>query len=245
MFATEGIDIAMVYLNEHDDARETKRRVEAAGRRCLAFAGDVGDETFWRRRPIRRQGGNASRHGERSPAWTWQRKRRGGYCPTTSTPCECCTGRRGRQCRRRRTARLRTESRASHVSLGRQRMTDMDIGLMMDGDYREGQTQREAFDSMLTTADLAETLGFDSIWLAERHFSPPGGAALISSIGSAPLLVATAIATRTSRLRIGTAVLLVTLGTSGTFGGRGRHARSSEPWSPRSRDRSEQLPPSL
>jgi alkanesulfonate monooxygenase SsuD/methylene tetrahydromethanopterin reductase-like flavin-dependent oxidoreductase (luciferase family) len=88
----------------------------------------------------------------------------------------------------------------------------MDIGLMMDGDYREGQTQREAFDDMLTTADLAETLGFDGIWLAERHFSPPGGAALISSIGSAPLLLATAIATRTSRLRIGTAVLLLPLG---------------------------------
>ena len=48
----------------------------------------------------------------------------------------------------------------------------MDIGLMMDGDYREGQTQREAFDAVLTTADQAETLGFDSIWLAERHFSP-------------------------------------------------------------------------
>jgi alkanesulfonate monooxygenase SsuD/methylene tetrahydromethanopterin reductase-like flavin-dependent oxidoreductase (luciferase family) len=88
----------------------------------------------------------------------------------------------------------------------------MDIGLMMDGDYREGQTQHEAFDAVLTTADLAETLGFDGIWLAERHFSPPGGAALISSIGSAPLLLATAIATRTSRLRIGTAVLLLPLG---------------------------------
>jgi alkanesulfonate monooxygenase SsuD/methylene tetrahydromethanopterin reductase-like flavin-dependent oxidoreductase (luciferase family) len=88
----------------------------------------------------------------------------------------------------------------------------MDIGLMMDGDYREGQTQREAFDAVLATADLAETLGFDSIWLAERHFSPPGGAALISSIGSAPLLLATAIATRTSHLRIGTAVLLLPLG---------------------------------
>ena len=88
----------------------------------------------------------------------------------------------------------------------------MDIGLMLDCDYRADQTQRQAFDAVLTTADLAEALGFDGIWLAERHFSPPGGSALIASIGSAPLLLATAIATRTSRLRIGTAVLLLPLG---------------------------------
>jgi alkanesulfonate monooxygenase SsuD/methylene tetrahydromethanopterin reductase-like flavin-dependent oxidoreductase (luciferase family) len=80
----------------------------------------------------------------------------------------------------------------------------MDIGWMMDCDYRTGQTQGEAFDAVLTTADLAETLGFDGIWLAERHFSSPGGAVLVPSIGSAPLLMATAIAIRTSRLRIGT-----------------------------------------
>ena len=88
----------------------------------------------------------------------------------------------------------------------------MDIGWMMDCDYREGQTQREAFNAVLTTADLAETLGFDGIWLAERHFSPPGGTVLVPSIGSAPLLMATAVAARTSRLRIGTAVLLLPLG---------------------------------
>ncbi len=88
----------------------------------------------------------------------------------------------------------------------------MDIGLMMDCDYLEGQTQQEAFDVALKTAEQAEALGFDGIWLAERHFSPPGGAALISSIGSAPLLMATAIATRTRRIRIGTAVLLLPLG---------------------------------
>ena len=88
----------------------------------------------------------------------------------------------------------------------------MDIGLMMDSDYHEGQTQQEAFDEALAAADLAERLGFDGIWLAERHFSAPGGVALIASVGSAPLLLATAIAARTSRIRLGTAVLLLPLG---------------------------------
>jgi NAD(P)-dependent dehydrogenase (short-subunit alcohol dehydrogenase family) len=46
LFATEGADVAIVYLNEHDDAAETKRRVEAEGRRCVTFAGDVGLEPF-------------------------------------------------------------------------------------------------------------------------------------------------------------------------------------------------------
>jgi NAD(P)-dependent dehydrogenase (short-subunit alcohol dehydrogenase family) len=48
LFATEGADVAIVYLNEHDDAAETKRRVEAEGRRCVTFAGDVGLEPFCR-----------------------------------------------------------------------------------------------------------------------------------------------------------------------------------------------------
>jgi alkanesulfonate monooxygenase SsuD/methylene tetrahydromethanopterin reductase-like flavin-dependent oxidoreductase (luciferase family) len=88
----------------------------------------------------------------------------------------------------------------------------MHIGLMMECDFREGGTQREAFDEAFATAEAAEALGFDGIWLAERHFAAPGGAAPVSSIGSAPLLLATAIATRTSRLRVGTAVLLLPLG---------------------------------
>src|SRR5215467_12144891 len=91
----------------------------------------------------------------------------------------------------------------------------MDIGLMMDSDYHEGQTQRQAFDAVLTTATQAETLGFDSLWLAERHFSPPGSAALVPSIGAAPLLLATAIAMRTSRIRIGYSSPLAAPGASG------------------------------
>lgn len=46
MFATEGADVAIVYLNEHDDARETQDRVEKMGRRCLLIPGDIQDEGF-------------------------------------------------------------------------------------------------------------------------------------------------------------------------------------------------------
>lgn len=45
-FAKEGADVAIVYLNEHDDAQETVRLVEKEGRRCIAIAGDIGDESF-------------------------------------------------------------------------------------------------------------------------------------------------------------------------------------------------------
>ncbi|MES4793473.1 MAG: NAD(P)-dependent oxidoreductase, partial [Chloroflexota bacterium] len=47
-FAREGADVAVVYLNEHQDAEETQRYVEQEGRRCLAIAGDVGDDQFCR-----------------------------------------------------------------------------------------------------------------------------------------------------------------------------------------------------
>jgi NAD(P)-dependent dehydrogenase (short-subunit alcohol dehydrogenase family) len=45
-FAKEGADVAVVYLNEHDDADHTCNLVEAEGRKCLKLAGDVGDEAF-------------------------------------------------------------------------------------------------------------------------------------------------------------------------------------------------------
>jgi NAD(P)-dependent dehydrogenase (short-subunit alcohol dehydrogenase family) len=45
-FAKEGADVAIVYLNEHDDAAKTKQMVEQEGQRCLTIAGDVGDEAF-------------------------------------------------------------------------------------------------------------------------------------------------------------------------------------------------------
>ena len=45
-FAKEGAAVAVAYLNEHRDAKETRRLVEEHGGRCILIAGDVGDEKF-------------------------------------------------------------------------------------------------------------------------------------------------------------------------------------------------------
>lgn len=47
-YAKEGADVSIVYLNEHQDAEETKRQVEQEGRKCILIAGDVGDDAFCR-----------------------------------------------------------------------------------------------------------------------------------------------------------------------------------------------------
>ncbi|HVM18428.1 MAG TPA: SDR family oxidoreductase [Egibacteraceae bacterium] len=46
LFAREGADVAIVYLDEHTDAEDTQRLVEKEGSRCLLLSGDVGDESF-------------------------------------------------------------------------------------------------------------------------------------------------------------------------------------------------------
>jgi hypothetical protein len=42
-FAREGADVLIAYLSEHDDANETKRLVEDAGRKAVLMSGDIGD----------------------------------------------------------------------------------------------------------------------------------------------------------------------------------------------------------
>jgi NAD(P)-dependent dehydrogenase (short-subunit alcohol dehydrogenase family) len=46
LFAREGADVAVLHLAEDEDAEETRRHVEAEGRRCLVIAGDVRDPEF-------------------------------------------------------------------------------------------------------------------------------------------------------------------------------------------------------
>jgi len=45
-YAKEGADTAIVYFNEHEDAKDTQRLVEQQGRRCILISGDVGKEQF-------------------------------------------------------------------------------------------------------------------------------------------------------------------------------------------------------
>ncbi|MCF0048782.1 SDR family oxidoreductase [Dyadobacter sp. LJ53] len=45
-FAREGADVAIVYLEEDQDAEETKAMVEAEGKMCLLIPGDIRDEAF-------------------------------------------------------------------------------------------------------------------------------------------------------------------------------------------------------
>ncbi|MEK6264702.1 MAG: SDR family oxidoreductase [Clostridium sp.] len=45
-YAREGADIAILYLDEHEDAEETKKLIQKKGRKCILIAGDIGEDTF-------------------------------------------------------------------------------------------------------------------------------------------------------------------------------------------------------
>ncbi|MCH8352184.1 MAG: LLM class flavin-dependent oxidoreductase, partial [Chloroflexi bacterium] len=92
----------------------------------------------------------------------------------------------------------------------------MHLGLMLECDYRYGATQQEAFGEAFSLVNAAEEGGLDGVWLAERHFAAPrnpldSAGAGIPSIVSVPLILASAIAARTERLRIGIAVSVLPL----------------------------------
>jgi alkanesulfonate monooxygenase SsuD/methylene tetrahydromethanopterin reductase-like flavin-dependent oxidoreductase (luciferase family) len=72
-------------------------------------------------------------------------------------------------------------------------------------EMRQGASQATAFRDVFELADRAEAWGADCVWLGEIHFTP------IRSVISASLQVASAIATRTRRLRVGTAVQVLPL----------------------------------
>ena len=82
--------------------------------------------------------------------------------------------------------------------------THMEFGLFYDFDIQKGKTQAETFERSFKQVEESERMGVDTIWLAEVHFSP-------YSVLSSPLIVASSVATRTSRVRIGIAVQVLPL----------------------------------
>jgi len=80
----------------------------------------------------------------------------------------------------------------------------MEFGLFLEFPTPDGYTDQESFAQGFTMVDEAESMGVDSVWLAEYHFSP-------FSVLSAPFTVATAVAARTKRIRLGFGVLLLPL----------------------------------
>jgi len=80
----------------------------------------------------------------------------------------------------------------------------MKVGVFVE-ETRRGLEQTAAVHEALRVADAAEAGGLDGVWLGEIHCLPD------RSVLSAPLLVASAIAARTRRLRVGTAVHLLPL----------------------------------
>lgn len=80
----------------------------------------------------------------------------------------------------------------------------MQLGIFME-EARPGIGQAAAFREALELADATEAGGLDGVWLGELHFSPA------RSVLSAPLVLASAVAMRTRRIRIGTAVQVLPL----------------------------------
>jgi len=80
----------------------------------------------------------------------------------------------------------------------------MHVGIFVE-EMRRGASQASAFKDAFELADRAEAWGIHCVWLGEIHFNPA------RSVISASLQVASAIATRTRRLRVGTAVQVLPL----------------------------------
>ena len=81
----------------------------------------------------------------------------------------------------------------------------MEIGMFHEFPSLRGRRESEAFDEAMEQVDAAERLGLDVMWLAELHFEPR------RSVLSAPLSIASAIAARTRRMKIGIAVQVLPL----------------------------------
>src|SRR5882757_10459342 len=80
-----------------------------------------------------------------------------------------------------------------------------EFGVFHEFQRRPGQSEAKAFTTAFEQVDAAERWGLDAIWLAEIHMAPE------RSVCAAPLTIASAIAARTKRMKIGTGVQVLPL----------------------------------
>src|SRR5487761_1975538 len=81
----------------------------------------------------------------------------------------------------------------------------MEFGMFHQFPSLPGRTDADSFAEAFEQIDAAEEWGLDVMWLAELHFDPQ------RSVLSAPLSIASAIAQRTKRMKIGIAVQVLPL----------------------------------
>jgi alkanesulfonate monooxygenase SsuD/methylene tetrahydromethanopterin reductase-like flavin-dependent oxidoreductase (luciferase family) len=81
----------------------------------------------------------------------------------------------------------------------------MEFGLFHEFPWPPGADAATAFAQSFAQVDAAERWGLDAMWLAELHFAPE------RSVLASPLVLAAAIAQRTRRMKIGTAVQVLPL----------------------------------
>ena len=81
----------------------------------------------------------------------------------------------------------------------------MEFGMFHQFPALPGRPQRDAFEEGFAQIDAAERWGLDVMWLSELHFDPQ------RSLLSAPLSIASAVAARTNRIKIGIAVQVLPL----------------------------------